>query len=191
MRKALFGLLVVFCLAIFAPTSVHACNACDVTHDEAHEMCSDTIIEVTIMNPYTLRVLVDFIADPTRPLDVQIEENVHVAKEILIEEAYGITDSEFNHNLDFALVIPSVGGCTNPLGHMFFSVDGTESTSSAGSHTVLIRITYTNPVTGWTSSRYEQRDCFMTLRQVTTILQCNHCGVTSSVVTNIVMHSLC
>jgi len=163
-----------------------------VAHNETYEdeVGNDTIVEVTIINPLTSRVLTEFIADSARPLDVQIEEHMHLAMENLAKEVLGFTAGEFSFNFEH---VPNElrSLCTHPSGHSFTLTGTSQTSSSAGSHSVLIRITYVNEWTGWISIREEQRTCYMTLSSYTFYLECMHCGASTTSVVNDVSHTHC
>lgn len=193
MKKKIFcalSLAIVF--AMLMVTHVAACQGedCDVDkHDLAYELDGYAPMHVSIINPATMRELASFEVDASRPLDLQITENMHRAS---IARAF-TTISMISYT-------PRVNVSSNARGTFNdscwptcnFSLVG-QSTSSfpGGTHSVLIRVQYTNANTGLTWIREEFRTCSVTVHFTVFDLQCFTCGSTTTSASTSESHSYC
>jgi len=75
--------------------------------------------------------------------------------------------------------------------HLFAVVDASTSPFSGGTHTVLMQISYWNPVTDWGHTREEHRTCHITFYVTVFDLQCTLCGIPTSSASVAVSHTYC
>jgi len=189
-------------LVMVIPSNV---TARGINHDaEAVECClssvlfdvkSDSIVEITIINPVSLNEMLSFIANNDSPLYVQINEKLHEILEEVLEEVLIIAESELNdvqsYFSHYPYIIPDVFEIRSFCAHIWVTTGNvTTSTSLLTTHQVTLQIVIRNPITGAiVNVSYHTSTCYISAETIVRDVTCQRCGMPSTTSDSRIIHT--